>query len=294
MRRWIATAVAAAGEVADRPALWLPAALAWLASVGWIPFLVAVARPPSVAELTFFGARLVTSGAWPWNAVLIASLVTATVLLAFALVAGGNAVLLAHLDGRPATTTDAVRLFGVGLLSALPAAVAVVVLGVGLAGVAQAEFNAPETGGGPVLRTIAGVAPQVVLLGIAAVAGAAWAAIAGRIAIRQGRSPLAAMRATPAAAARIGTAAAGHAIATMVIAALFVIVAGLLLGVLWAPIGARLRGGGGIDAAIGLLLVGFVAIWLCLVLVGGALHAWSASTLSRLAAGPRQMHPGRT
>ena len=58
----------------------------------------------------------------------------------------------------------------------------------------------------------------------------------------------------------------------------------LLLGVLWAPIGAQLAVGGGFDIATGLLLLGFVAIWLCLVFAGGALHAWSAATWSRLLA----------
>ena len=43
-----------------------------------------------------------------------------------------------------------------------------------------------------------------------------------------------------------------------------------------------------------LLLVGFVAIWLCLVLAGGALHAWSAATWSRLLAGPPPMPQQRT
>jgi hypothetical protein len=45
--------------------------------------------------------------------------------------------------------------------------------------------------------------------------------------------------------------------------------------VLWAPIESRLALNG-IDAAGMLLLVGFVAIWLCVVLAGGALHAWGS------------------
>ena len=295
MRRWVATAAAAAGEVAARPALWMPAALAWIASVGWIPFLAAVMRPPSVAELTFFGARLVTSGAWPWNAALIACAATALILLAFALAAVGNAALIAQLAGRPASGADAARLLGVSLLAALPAAVAATLLGIALASVAPAEFNAPETGGGPVLRTIAGVAPQLVLLGIVALVGAACAALAGRLSMRDGSSPVGGLTATPAILARIGGAAVAHAIAAALIGAGFLVVAALLLGVLWAPIGARLGGGGEIDVAIGLLLVGFVAIWLCLVIVGGALHAWSASTWSRLlGSGARPMHPRRT
>jgi hypothetical protein len=51
--------------------------------------------------------------------------------------------------------------------------------------------------------------------------------------------------------------------------------AALLLRVLWAPIEERLALNG-IDPAAMLLLVGFVAIWLCLVLAGGALHAWGS------------------
>jgi hypothetical protein len=64
----------------------------------------------------------------------------------------------------------------------------------------------------------------------------------------------------------------------------FLGVGSLLLGVLWAPIGAQLAAGGGFDVATGLLLVGFVAIWLCLVMAGGAIHAWSAATWSQLVA----------
>jgi hypothetical protein len=60
--------------------------------------------------------------------------------------------------------------------------------------------------------------------------------------------------------------------------------AALLLTVLWRPIAAQLGAVGEIDVATGLLLVGFVAIWLCLVLAGGALQAWSAATWSRLLA----------
>ena len=295
MRGWIAIAAASAGEVAERPALWLPAALAWTASVGWIPFLAAVVRPPSVAELTFFGAGLVTSGAWPWNAVLIVGAAATLVLVAFGLAAGGNAVLIALVEGRPPSGADAARLLGVSLLAALPAMVAATLLGIAVAGVAPAEFNAPETGGGPVLRTVVGVAPQVVLLALTAVGGATGAAVAGRLAVHDGSSPLAGLRATPAAAARVWVSVVTHAVLTAVIGAGLLVVAALLLGVLWAPIGAQLRGGGGIDVAIGLLLVGFVAIWLCLVFIGGALHAWSASTWSRLlAAGAPQMQPRRS
>ncbi|HYI67589.1 MAG TPA: hypothetical protein VEW95_11755, partial [Candidatus Limnocylindrales bacterium] len=97
MRRWRDAAVASSRLASERPELWLPGALAWIASVGWIPFVVAVARPPSVAELTFLGARIVTSGAWPWNAILIGAGCVAVVVLAFTVSAGANAVLIALL-----------------------------------------------------------------------------------------------------------------------------------------------------------------------------------------------------
>ena len=55
----------------------------------------------------------------------------------------------------------------------------------------------------------------------------------------------------------------------------------ILLRVLWSPIDGRLLSTG-IDAATLLLLVGFVAIWLCLVLAGGAVHAWGTLTWTRI------------
>jgi hypothetical protein len=38
----------------------------------------------------------------------------------------------------------------------------------------------------------------------------------------------------------------------------------------------------GIDGPAALLLVGFVAIWLCLILGGGALHAWGSVSWTRI------------
>jgi hypothetical protein len=61
----------------------------------------------------------------------------------------------------------------------------------------------------------------------------------------------------------------------------YLAVAAIGLRVLWAPIGLRLEAGG-MDPAVGLLLVGFVAIWLCLVLGGGALHAWGSTSWTRV------------
>jgi hypothetical protein len=59
------------------------------------------------------------------------------------------------------------------------------------------------------------------------------------------------------------------------------VLAAVFLRVLWAPIEQRLALDG-IDVAAAFLLVGFVAIWLCLVLGGGALHAWGSVCWTRL------------
>jgi hypothetical protein len=282
MRRWRDAAGASMRHVSERPELWLPGALAWIASVGWIPFVVAVARPPSVAELTFLGARLVTSGAWPWNAVLIGAGGVSLVLLAFAVAAAANAVLIALLARRASSIGDARRILAVNVVVAIPAALSTMLVLVALAAIAPREFNAPDPAGGPILRTVLRLTPYLALLGVTAGAGAALGAVAGRLAVERRRQVVDALRSAPGLT--LQGAMAAHALLAFLAQIAFLVFGTLLLGVLWAPIGAQLATGGGIDVATGLLLVGFVAIWLCLVLAGGALHAWSAATWSLLVA----------
>ena len=285
MRLWLRAAADSARFVSERPALWLPGALAWVSSVGWIPLLVAVAHAPSDAELTFLGARIVTSGAWPWNAVAIGVLVTTVVVAAFALVAIANAVLLGLVEHRSPSLAGVGRLLGIALIAAVPGTILFVLLLVVAASVAPGAFNSPDDRAGGVLGTIIGVAPVIVGLTIAIVLGAAFAAVAARTGgVRDAGRRL----------ALVGGAGWAQVVLGTVVHAAFLVLAALLLGVLWAPIGAELAVVGGIDIATALLLVGFVAIWLCLVLAGGALHAWSAATWSRLLAGPPPMPQQRT
>jgi hypothetical protein len=202
------------------------------------------------------------------------------VVLAIAATAAGNAVLMAMLERRRPSARDGWRLMGIDAVAAVPAAVSLLVVLLAIVSVAPREFNAPDASGGELLRTALRLLPYLALFALTAAAGAALASVAGRVA-RRGTGVRRALRAAAGLALRPTLAA--HAVIGMVVSVVYLALAALLLGVLWAPIGAQLQGGG-IDVGIGLLLVGFVAIWLCVLLAGGAVHAWSAATWSRLIA----------
>jgi hypothetical protein len=289
MRRWLRTSTAAAAEVADRPELWLPGALAWTVSVGWIALVAGVIRPPGVAELTFFGARAATSGLWPWNLVLALAVLAALVGAAFGLASFAEAAL-----ARPPSSMAATRRgFVVSLACAVPVTIMLLAVGIALPGVAQAEFNAADAQPGPLLRTVLRLLPLLAAVLVAFVAGGAIHA--GAVRSRE-RSAEGALRAAPRRLASGGPAVVVHALVLATVRIGFVVLAAVMLRVLWDPIGIRLEADGIASAAL-LLLVGFVAIWLCLVLAGGALHAWGSVTWTRLlaatdgeaAARPQQM-----
>lgn len=282
MREWRRAAGASLGQVSERPELWLPGALAWLVTIGWIPLVAAVAQAPSVAELTFLGARIVTSGAWPWNAVLIGAVAALLVIVAFMVVAAANAILVALIEGRRASTRDAATMLAINAVAALPAVVLAAVTLLAVSAIAPREFNAPEPAGGPILRTISSLVPYLAAFGVACVVGGALAAVAGRLALRPGPGLAGALRS--ATGLTLHAPLASQGLLSSVLQVLFLAFSALLLIVLWAPIGGQLERSGEIEPGIGLLLVGFVAIWLCLVLAGGALQAWSAATWSRLVA----------
>ena len=170
MRRWAQAAVGAAGHVTDRPFLWVAGGLAWVATVGWLVLLIGVARPPSIAELTFLGASVFTSGAWPWNLVAIALGAGLLVTIGFALAAGAEVALL---RGTRATTADAARTFVLAVICAVPALAAVGTLAFAAAAIGPAEFNSPQDGGGPLVRMALRLLPIIVVAVVLAVAGAA-------------------------------------------------------------------------------------------------------------------------
>ncbi|MCV0403094.1 MAG: hypothetical protein K5924_05230 [Chloroflexi bacterium] len=282
MGAWRRAASTSLHEVSERPDLWVPGALGWIASVGWIPFVVAVVPAPSISDLTFLGARLVTSGTWPWNAVFLGAGLLVIVALAFASVAASNATLAAMIVGRRTRPSDIARMLRVTVPAGLPAAIAIGMLLLAASIVAPREFNDPDPAGGPLVSTIVRLLPYLAVVGLTVLAAIGLSAVGGRIAVARRIGTASALRL--AASAIVRPPLAIQLVVSALAAIALLVIAGLLLGVLWSPIAAELGIIGDFGLGTGLLLVGFVAVWLCIVLAGGALHAWSATTWSRLVA----------
>ena len=280
MRLWL-SAAARAARVAERPTTWIPGALAWVAVLGWLPLALAVVPPPTQSALTYFGAGMRTSGAWPLNLVLLVAGMLVIAGVAAVLAAVGNAVLLGRIERRAVEPADAGRVLGAAVVFGLPVVVGAGVMLVAVAAVAPSEFNRGGASLDPVVRTVMRIAPLVVFTLLVMFAGTVLGGMAGRLAVRD-RSLGAGLARTPRRARASGAAGGIHAVVSVVLAIGYLATAALLLRVLWAPIAVRLRGGETSDPGTIVLLVGFVAIWLCLVLGGGALHAWATATWSHL------------
>lgn len=281
MRRWLSDALGALRQVADAPALWVPGALAWVLTVGWLPFAAALAAP-TTSGLTYLGSGFFSSGAWPWNAVAVGIGLLAATMVGFVLVAIGE---IALLGGRLEGPARAMELAALALVLAAPALVLVFATAFAAGMMAPGEFNAPDAEPGPLLRLAARLLPLLLAIVVAAVAGAALHAASSRLLLRRDVSMGEAIRGGANRLRRAGPAALVHVVAVLTVRVGYLVVAGMLLSVLWAPIGQRFEAG--IDAGSVLLLVGFVAIWLCLVLGGGAVHAWGSATWTRILAEPR-------
>jgi hypothetical protein len=275
---WLGHAAQAGQLVADRAGLWIPGAIGSLAYIAWLPLVLVVASLPRLSDLTFIGADLYTSPLYPLNVLLLALLVALLVTVACGLAALGEAALLRELgEARPARSlgNDAGVILSILLVAGLPAAVAVGATSIGLASTAPAVFTSPDIGAPLVVRVIRELAPFLVALGAALLVGQAWGAAAIRRAVGQQalsvRSALLAglgdLLARPAR--RIGL-----ALVATVADLIATVLAFGLLRVLWVPIQRDLAGKQPFSPSSLPLLVGFVALWLALVLAAGMLHSW--------------------
>jgi hypothetical protein len=270
--------------VADHAALWLPGALASLAFLGSAPFLLAVANPPNIGDLAFFAAGLVTAPNYPVNVYLLAAAVALAVLSASILLAAGETLLLRGQRGMlgqlPATRLfdeDLLRVWGAHLIAAVPAIAAIGVLALRIAAVAPGEYQSPDIGGSFPVRVALDTWPYGVVAIAAILLGQAW----GSAAVRRGSAPrarfLPALLGATRDLVRHPVRRAWMALATSGVLVTWLVATWALLRLLWRPIGVAIADGRVGQPVTIVLLVGFVAIWLCLVAAGGALHAWSSA-----------------
>ncbi len=279
MRRFLGNAASAARLVGDRPDLWIPGALAWVAFIGWLPFVLAVIPLPTAADLAFFGADLYTSSRWPLNLVELLAMAAFVALLASLLVALGETALLRRLSptARSRPLGDATRrVWLVHLVAALPGVAAAAVLLLAIAAVAPGEYQSPDIGGSLEVRIARDIAPAAVLLVLTILGGQTLGGWAVRRVLDH-REPLPEAVTTPPRDVARWSRLGALAVLTLLIQVAALVLVYLLLALLWAPIAQQLGTGqlGGPHTL--LLLVGFVAIWLCLLLGAGALHAWASA-----------------
>lgn len=277
---WLRHAAEAARIAADRGDLWLPGALGALPYLAWLPLLLTVAGAPRTSDFAFLGAGLFSSDLFPLNVLLIATLAALGVLVAFLVAALAEATLLRSGPGTPdrPLTRDLEAVFSVMLVAALPAVGVAAAVVSGVAVVAPGEFGSPDLGIPLALRIALHLVPLLVLLAILAWAGQAVAAVAMRRAIGPESPPIGqAIRASLRDISRYPVRRLGLALVALLADLLAVALAVALLGVFWAPIGGDLRGGELVSPSGLLLLVGFVAIWLAIVLAFGALHVWAST-----------------
>lgn len=280
---WLRNAATAAGLAADHVELWLPGALAALTFLGWLPFVLAVGTLPTVGDLGFFTSSLVLSPNFPLNAILLGAGIVLFLIAASVVIVTAETALMRGIDrmrgGIPQRSMDddAARAWVIGLVAAIPSLAALAVVGLAVAAVAPAEYQSPDLGTPLVLRILGDVWPPIVALLILVLVGQAFAAGAQRASILGGRNLTAALAAAGMDLIRHPVRRLATALGTAVALAVWLGLAWALLRVLWAPLDRAVGQGALLQGGAPLLLVGFIAIWLCLVAAGGALAAWASA-----------------
>lgn len=285
---WLADAARAARVVDGRADLWLPGALGHLVYVGWLPLLVTVAPVPDVGDLAFLGVRLVSATNFPLNVIALVMAMLLVAGVACLAAAFAEVVLIAQAQDRwppPHGVASATRSgLVVVVVVAIPVAGALAALLLGLTAVAPDVFlRTPSQAEIPV-RLLERLWPFLAALATALVgaqsigAGALRELGSGR---RSGAG--AALTAGLVGLARQPARRLGASTAGLVVDLLAFTGTTLLLGVLWAPIGAALADGRFPEPRTWVLLLGFIAIWLALVLGAGALRAWISTWWSLVA-----------
>ena len=298
---WLGRAASAARLAGDRAEAWPAAAVAVLALGGQLPFLLAVARGPDVADLTVFVVGIASSS----RSELLIALVGLAICGLLGLLAGASAAaevathrLLLDVGGQRSARPLAIHAAALLAVRAIAALPTIALLGVAVLATRRALVDvvvAPEALGPGWLRAAVLLWPWLLALGVAVVIAASVAALAGRYLLdERGLSPLGALRAGVGATLRHPVRVLATAAATLLALGAYLAVSHLLLRVLWAPIGVALDARQPLATGTPLLLVGFVAIWLCCLLAGGVLHSWTTAWWALEAEASRPWEPSRS
>lgn len=286
MKDWLRRGAAAASVAGDRGDLWPAGALAWLVFAGWLPLLLVVA-PPSGNDLEYLGVSLITSGSYPANVIALSVVAVAGFLMLCLLAATSEVSLVAALRREPrlASSRTGLGAMAVVLLATVPGVLAGALLAIGLVAQAPAAFTSPDVDTPVLLRLLLPVLPQLLVLVVAVAVGQLFGGVALRITSWDAADGTGG--AIRAAARRIGRdpwAPLGVALMALIKDVSLFVASYALLRVLWGPIEASLGPGLLSSPTTLLLLVGFVATWLALLLIGGALHvaisAWWLGALT--------------
>jgi hypothetical protein len=287
---WLRRGAAAASLAGERGDLWQPAMLASFVYGGWLPLLLVIA-PPDGNDLEYFGVSLITSGVYPLNVVALSFAAVAACILLLLLAVVAETALDGLLRRRP--IRNASRMAWSGLAILLLATLPVVVAGAGLVmaivAAAPGVYISPDVET-PVLARLAGaVLPYLVAVALAVLIGQSFGGLALRLAAAEdGRDTMGAIRAAARRLLRRPFGPVGVALVGWVKDLLLAAASYLLLRSLWSAVGDRLSAGPPLRPETLLLLVGFVGIWLAVLIVGGALHAFvSAWWLAELSSLPQ-------
>jgi hypothetical protein len=268
MRGWLSGALVAARAASDRAELWLPGALPPFAAAGWLVLLLTVAPLPDVAGATGLGLQVMASPWWPWNAVVLAVAVVSGLATLLLVVAFGEVALLMGLaDPAAADPLPTVpRAMGVLTLVTLPVLAAAVALA-WLAAPAVVDVVAVPDPTTPTFLRVLGVTwPYLLALAVVIVVAQAVGAAALR---RRGHGLGAVGRLVPRLLPQAAVTMAAFVIGQLATA--------YVLALLWRPLEGRLGDGGLAQPTTLILLLGFVWIWLVLVILAGVVQAWTSA-----------------
>ena len=265
MRDWLRGGRSAARLAAGRADLWFPGALVAFAFVGWAGFLAVVASPPNETDALYLGIRLAGSAWWPWNvvALVVAGVLGVTALLLA--IAFGEVALLAGLStpdqSLPSTVPRAMRVLSLAAGPVLLLAVALLWV---VAPAFEEAFRQPDPTTPYLLRVLVITWPALMVIALVGAAAQAVGAMTLRLPWRAALSNLTRrpQRALLQAALTM-SAFVGIQLLTVV-----------LLSTLWQPLASRLAEGRLAEPSTAILLLGFVWIWLVLVVLAGVVQAW--------------------